>query len=946
MENRTIYNCECENEIIDVNNYIMATSEQDVEQDVEQDDFDRLLDEFIRESMKEDNEAESDNAPLDFDDSDDDSDDDDDSDSSDDDDSEFGDTFEEEDSFEEFNYGSVEYKLGSTKYLLPKHSYCVCKAEKLLLTYNCDDNRELRGEPLAFLSEDGGNKLFLTLQGIKKSDKIFKPVIYVYAASEDYPIKRFAFNIDSESDKESIANLVYLIDEIPAGNYFFYMWGVEIEGLSERYKNSGGGFFIPFVKVCGDKSLPAVALDEVETKIGKSERCLNVSFRFDTMLDKRYAYSLYMYNRSYNLVACSATFAWDSFGNRKRKNLTATLRAEYPLFGEYDIFIMQNGTPLYKLKVSIDNGKVALMCQSAVRPFGAEYLMLTELERKSSWHIFRELCAPVAIKEYFLSTYMRQNLNTIRRSKGFTSLNSHSHFVYLGGSSKKELKALDNMSYMFKNTSGFQSADCINLTEAKNTADPYGDAAELFENCIGRCIALYNISALVSNGSVVVKKMIDAMRCYATLTVCLIGNASEIAQLFELYPKLKHFFPDSNYISAGKMYGDILVAQVIKELKACDLFLSPAALALLTDKAKKAEKMGVLYSLTEVMVSEFVKKGIVDNFVSRTISSLDDMRANDMAFLTTVEACDINGEMLVKGTEQEFEDSIRELNMMVGLNDVKKNIITTFNRLKNNAERRRLGLKVKSGECHHMIFTGNPGTGKTTVAKMMGRIYRALGLLSKGEVVYTDRSKIVGRYIGDTERNMQRILLEAKGNILFIDEAYTLCDTLQDRKDFGYRAIECLLTVMAQENCDMIVIFAGYAKEMALMMQSNQGLQGRFPYKFDFKDYTAEELMQIAEYKLSQGDYELTDEARSLLRKTIDEAVDNKGWSFSNARWIEQYVDNGIVSAQSDRLTQCNEVMSRDDYRSVTVEDVRVAYALHKPVKEVKKVYREIGFTA
>ena len=120
--------------------------------------------------------------------------------------------------------------------------------------------------------------------------------------------------------------------------------------------------------------------------------------------------------------------------------------------------------------------------------------------------------------------------------------------------------------------------------------------------------------------------------------------------------------------------------------------------------------------------------------------------------------------------------------------------------LKMNAERRRLGLRVKSGEALHMIFTGNPGTGKTTVAKMMGRIYRSLGLLSKGDVVFVDRGKIVGRYIGETERNMQRILNEAKGNILFVDEAYTLCDSLADRKDFGYRAIECLLTVMAQEN--------------------------------------------------------------------------------------------------------------------------------------------------
>ena len=193
---------------------------------------------------------------------------------------------------------------------------------------------------------------------------------------------------------------------------------------------------------------------------------------------------------------------------------------------------------------------------------------------------------------------------------------------------------------------------------------------------------------------------------------------------------------------------------------------------------------------------------------------------------------------------------------------------------------------------------------------------------------------------------MQRILQEARGNILFIDEAYTLCDSLQDRKDFGYRAIECLLTVMAQENSDMIVVFAGYTKEMDMMMRSNQGLSGRFPYKFEFEDYTADELMQIAEHNLTQEDYELTEEARSLLHKTIEEAVDNKEWDFCNARWIKQYVSNGIVTAQSERLMSFFGTKSRDDYRCVTVDDVAAAYALHKPVKKSRKVYREIGFTA
>ena len=144
----------------------------------------------------------------------------------------------------------------------------------------------------------------------------------------------------------------------------------------------------------------------------------------------------------------------------------------------------------------------------------------------------------------------------------------------------------------------------------------------------------------------------------------------------------------------------------------------------------------------------------------------------------------------------------------------------------------------------------------------------------------------------------------------------------------------------------MIVIFAGYSKEIETMMRCNQGLSGRFPYKFEFADYSADELMQIAEQKLSQQDYELTAEARDLLHKTIEETVRNKDWDFCNARWVGQYVDNGIIPAQCERLMKCSAPKSRDDYRMVNAEDVNAAFALHKPAKKNCRIYRGIGFTA
>ena len=134
-----------------------------------------------------------------------------------------------------------------------------------------------------------------------------------------------------------------------------------------------------------------------------------------------------------------------------------------------------------------------------------------------------------------------------------------------------------------------------------------------------------------------------------------------------------------------------------------------------------------------------------------------------------------------------------------------------------DAMRRKKVGEIADKGVYHMVFTGNPGTGKTTVAKMVGKVFHALGLLSKGEVLVTERSQLVGRFLGQTEENVRNVLRQAQGNVLFIDEAYTLCDTTADRKDFGYRVLECLLTLLSQKSPDMVVIMAGYEKEMEMM---------------------------------------------------------------------------------------------------------------------------------
>ena len=248
-----------------------------------------------------------------------------------------------------------------------------------------------------------------------------------------------------------------------------------------------------------------------------------------------------------------------------------------------------------------------------------------------------------------------------------------------------------------------------------------------------------------------------------------------------------------------------------------------------------------------------------------------------------------------------------------------------------------------------MIFTGMPGTGKTTVARMVGRIFHSMGLLSIGDVIEVERSMMIGRYIGETEQKMVDLLERAKGNVLFIDEAYSLCDNNEgDRKDYGCRALECLLTMLSEKNPDVIVIMAGYEKEMNQMLELNPGMKGRFPYKFNFEDYNSDELFRIACNLLEREEYVLTSEAEMLLKDTIAETVAHKDAFFHNARWVEQYIHEGILPAMSDRVMAMScRLETRELFQTIEAVDVRIAFQrMSHPKKEAVIERKRIGFVA
>lgn len=248
-------------------------------------------------------------------------------------------------------------------------------------------------------------------------------------------------------------------------------------------------------------------------------------------------------------------------------------------------------------------------------------------------------------------------------------------------------------------------------------------------------------------------------------------------------------------------------------------------------------------------------------------------------------------------------DAEKELEGMIGLRKVKDDMKDA--RLMSMFKKKRADMYLQKNKenVNHMLFLGNPGTGKTTVAKLVGQIYHNMGLLSKGHTVETNRAKLVGEYIGMTEKITLEVIEQARGGVLFIDEAYTLISNKEsDSKDFGKEVVNALLTVLSEPDPDMIIIMAGYEDKMNNMLSTNPGLKDRFPLNFTFENYNEDELMEIACNLLEKDNYKLTDAARDRLHLLMEKAVANRDEHFGNGRWVHNLINQGVIKSMAKRV--------------------------------------------
>lgn len=268
--------------------------------------------------------------------------------------------------------------------------------------------------------------------------------------------------------------------------------------------------------------------------------------------------------------------------------------------------------------------------------------------------------------------------------------------------------------------------------------------------------------------------------------------------------------------------------------------------------------------------------------------------------------------------ERRIKELMDELNSLVGLKEVKEEVQSLINLIKIRKLREKMDMPTME-MTYHMVFTGSPGTGKTTVARIVGKIYKELGILSDGKMIETDRSGLVAGYVGQTAIKVHEIVEEAIGGVLFIDEAYSLVNP-NVPNDFGTEAVDTLVKLMEDHRDNLVIIVAGYTEEMKTFLKSNSGLISRFNKFIDFPDYSREELVDIMDKMAEKTGLTIESDARSKVMDVLNSMSDNELNNFGNARGIRNLFEK-LVTNQANRLVTIKEP-TREQLMTIVADDV------------------------
>ena len=315
-----------------------------------------------------------------------------------------------------------------------------------------------------------------------------------------------------------------------------------------------------------------------------------------------------------------------------------------------------------------------------------------------------------------------------------------------------------------------------------------------------------------------------------------------------------------------------------------------------------------LAKLDEIMLKTGTAGSSASAGTNSGASAVSSFDAEQTAAATAAEQAKKNAEPEKSGME--------ELNELIGLEDIKKDVKELVSFMKIQKLRAEKGSKSVPVSLH-LVFTGNPGTGKTTIARILARLYKEIGVLSKGQLVEVDRSGLVAGYVGQTAVKTQAKIQEALGGILFIDEAYALA---KEGNDYGQEAIDTILKAMEDHRDDFVVIVAGYTDLMETFINSNPGLKSRFNKYMFFPDYNGDELMAMFRSRVKKNGYTLTEDADAFALELFQDMYENRDDNFGNGRDVRNRFED-VISRQANRLAEM-ESPSKDDLMTIIKADL------------------------
>ena len=814
------------------------------------------------------------------------------------------------------------------------------------IEFNINDH-SLTNYPVAAYAYHYENKFEgkLLISGIKTrervEDNVIKVSIHRYGSLEDIVEKEYTPDYE---DDDWLLLLHYEINDLTPGLYTLCIENATPQKPDLRLHGDNTGCHFSFrilpngadlqhPKLTNTKAKLCKSKEDSESKSEEARKELIIATTMSMPTTNNDLYEVCCFDSSLMLMGNAAKTKVDNKGV-----VRAIVQSPYAwIEGEYCCFVRHNGVPFAKISISISGKGNAVVNEiEAVDASSAMYHLAKRADSIAKMQDLFNAAGCRNIKERGLLFHRAYIHNLLYRKGIVGDITPCKHHIFYGkGGKQEELLIEDYASCAFPN---YTQAE-IDIAEINSSCTITNPVDSIKERIDGdkKVVFIKNANSMMwLNGKIIVRILEERLRNLDDLILIFHGTESEMRKLEETYPSLLNIVSKENRLSFTSPSIMDAVHGIQKALESKDLKLSSAAERKLVVGLTKRIAKGKLDIDGIDFCTNFIERAIMPRFCNRMFADGEGKECERMAFLTTIEPDDIDWNY-IDNMVAPLAESLGDINEMVGLKSVKDAITALSMKAAFDAKRRKEGKGNCAKGVYHMIFTGNPGTGKTTVAKKLGKVFQSLGILSKGDVVMAERSTIVGRYLGQTEENMQQLLQQAQGNVLFIDEAYTLCDTTDDRKDYGYRAIECLLTVLAQQSPDMVVILAGYEKEMERMLMANQGLKGRFPYQLKFDDYDADELMEIGMKYLAAYDLDITPDAKAMLKGVIEQQTARSERVFSNARWMEQLIDNSIIPTLSERIFMKGDA---DNESTITIGDIeKVAAKLPK-----EKAQKKIGF--